>query len=243
MPDEPELGPGAAPVKVERPGRFQKKEVEPVRAPQAQPQPRPSIRERVGEKYREIQRQRAEAKKPEVRRERIKERKESLALTKEELSVRREERAQRIQKAKESRIGYVATGIYKGAKSLESRVPARRYPSRIPSYHPREAYRAGLTGMGPAQLYGPMRPGISAPSIQPSTSLPIHSMSSIGTGGRVSRFDTGGAERYSVPRGTIKPYWSKKVKSLAKSMVRAHGTEEGIARTRQVASELGWKMQ
>ena len=48
---------------------------------------------------------------------------------------------------------------------------------------------------------------------------------------------------YGVPRGTIKSYWSKKVKNLAKSMVRQHGPDEGIARTRSIANEVGWKMQ
>ncbi len=49
--------------------------------------------------------------------------------------------------------------------------------------------------------------------------------------------------RSSIPKGVIKPYWSKKLKKLARQNIRKYGSEEGLARTRQIASLAGWKMQ
>lgn len=251
MPDEIELGPGAAPVKIERPGRFSKKE--PAKEPVTQPAPsvgpiqgpaeppKPSFRERVKTRYETSRQKRAIAKTPEARRERITKRKERVELKQQELDIRRTERKQRIRGITESRLGYTGSVAIRASKpAIET---FRRAERRGLMIDPRTAYSSGLSGITPAQRYGVIRPGISTPRIQPTTSLPIYSMSSIGSGGLISRFEPQRMERQSIPRGIIKSYWSKKVKSLAKANIRKYGPDEGIARTIQLAEELGWKMQ
>ncbi|VVB59261.1 Uncharacterised protein [uncultured archaeon] len=53
----------------------------------------------------------------------------------------------------------------------------------------------------------------------------------------------GRQQRFQIPHGTIKPYWSKKLKKLARTNVRRYGLEDGMNRTRQIAALAGWKMQ
>jgi hypothetical protein len=253
MPDEPELGPGAAPVKVERPGRgliTKRKEPDIAKPPtvaQAEDetvQRKPSFKERIRTRYETHRQERAIAKTPEARKKRIAERKEATELTKQELDVRGVERKQRIRSFKESRTGYAVGVAARATKPVvrEGAVQFRQAERRGLGISPQIAYGTGLTGMGYQQRYGPPRPGLSAPQLTP-TALPIHSMSSISSGGVVSRFEPQRQERQAIPRGTIKSYWSKKVKSLAKANVRKYGPDEGIDRTRQIATELGWKMQ
>jgi hypothetical protein len=257
MPDEPELGPGAAPVKVERPGRgllTKRKEPDIVKPPsgaQAEDetvQRKPSFKERIRTRYETHKQERAIAKTPEARKKRIAERKEATELTKQELDVRGVERQQKIRGFKESRTGYAVGVAARAAKPVvrEGAVQFRRAERRGLGIAPQTAYGTGLTGLrlgaGAQQRYGAPRPGLSAPQLTP-TALPIHSMGSISSGGVVSRFEPQRQERQAIPRGTIKSYWSKKVKSLAKANVRKYGADEGIERTRQVATDLGWKMQ
>lgn len=255
MPDEPELGPGAAPVKVERPGRrFITKHKEPsidkpptvAQAEDETVQRKPSIGERVRTRYETIRQERAIAKTPEARAKRIEERKKGVELTRKELDLRTTEREQRFRGYKESRVGFAATTIGRGARPVVRKgvETFRRAERRGLQIDPRTGYRAGLTGIdiGARQRYGLPRSGLAAPQITP-TALPIHSMGSISSGGVVSRSEPQRQERQAVPRGTIKSYWSKKVKSLAKANVRKYGPDEGINRTREMATELGWKMQ
>ena len=256
MPDEPELGPGAAPVKVEKPGRglFQRKPrpetAKPPTAAQAEDktvQRKPGIRERVRTRYETIRQERAIAKTPEARAKRIEERKKGVELTRKELDLRKTEREQRFRGYRESRVGFAVTTAGRAARPVVRRgvETVRRAERRGVQIAPQTAYDTGLTGLrlgGYQQRYGAPRPGLGAPQLTP-TALPIHSMGSIGSGGAVSRFEPQRQERQAVPRGTIKSYWSKKVKSLAKSNVRKYGPDEGISRTRDMASELGWKMQ
>ena len=253
MPDEPELGPGAAPVKVEKPGRrliTKRKEPElakPPTAAQAEDetvQRKPGIRERLRTRYETHRQERAIAKTPEARKKRIAERKEATELTKQELDVRGVERQQRIRGFKESRTGYAVSVAARTTKPVARRgfEEFRRAERRGLGIAPQTAYGTGLTGIGYQQRYGAPRPGLAAPQLTP-TALPIHSMGSISSGGVVSRFEPQRQERQAIPRGTIKSYWSKKVKSLAKANVRKYGPDEGIDRTKQIATELGWKMQ
>jgi len=257
MPDEPELGPGAAPVKVEKPGRrllTKRKEPElakPPTAAQAEDetvQRKPGIRERVRTRYETIRQERAIAKTPEARAKRIEERKKGVELTRKELDLRNVEREQRFRGYRESRVGFAATTIGRGARPVVRKgvETFRRAERRGLQITPQTAYGTGLTGMrlggGYQQRYGAPRPGLGAPQLTP-TALPIHSMGSISSGGVVSRFEPQRQERQAIPRGTIKSYWSKKVKSLAKANVRKYGPDEGIDRTKQIATELGWKMQ
>jgi len=254
MPDEPELGPGAAPVKVERPGRGllqarskEREMVKPSTATKAEDetvQRKPSFKERVRTRYETIRQERAIAKTPEARAKRIEERKKGVELTRQELDLRKTEREQRFRGFRESRVGFAATTVGRGARPLVRKgvETFRRAERRGLKIEPRAAYGTGLTGLGYQQRYGPPRAGLAAPQITP-TALPIHSMGSISSGGVVSRFEPQRQERQAIPRGTIKTYWSKKVKSLAKANVRKYGPDEGIARTREIATELGWKMQ
>ena len=253
MPDEPELGPGAAPVKVEKPGRrliTKRKEPELAKPPtiaQAEDetvQRKPSFRERLRTRYETHRQERAIAKTPEARKKRIAERKESTELTKQELDVRGVERQQRIRGFKESRTGYAVSVAARATRPAARRgvETFRRAERRGLGITPQVAYGTGLTGIGYQQRYGAPMPGLGAPQLTP-TALPIHSMGSISSGGVVSRFEPQRQERQAIPRGTIKSYWSKKVKSLAKANVRKYGPDEGIDRTKQIASELGWKMQ
>lgn len=74
-------------------------------------------------------------------------------------------------------------------------------------------------------------------------------------GGMIARVRAGGGyypgrrmaggrqPRFAIPRGYIRPYWSKKLKKLARQNLRKYGAEEGMARTRQIATLAGWKMQ
>lgn len=56
--------------------------------------------------------------------------------------------------------------------------------------------------------------------------------------------DTVGRQpRIKIPAGLIKPYWSKKLKKLARSNIHRFGVEDGMSRTRQVAELSGWKWQ
>lgn len=253
MPDEPELGPGAAPVKVERPGRrlLQVRKEQPIDKPPTAAQAtddtvqrKPGIRERVRTRYETIRHERAIAKTPEARAKRIEERKKGVELTRKELDLRTTEREQRFRGYRESRAGFAATTVSRGARPVVRKgvETFRRAERRGLQIAPQSAYSAGLTGVGYQQRYGPPRSGLAAPQLTP-TALPIHSMSSIGSGGVVSRFEPQRQERQAIPRGTIKSYWSKKVKSLAKANVRKYGPDEGINRTKEMASELGWKMQ
>jgi len=250
MPDEPELGPGAAPVKVEKPGRFRGKTVQPMVAPTQEESPiqgprQPTFRERVSTRYESHRQERAIAKTPEARKARIAERKEGLELRSQEQDLRLQERQQKIRGYKESRTGYAAATVARAARpvartGVETFRRAERRGLRI---DPRAAYGTGIAGIdvGVQRRYGAPRPGLAAPQISP-VSLPIHSMGAIGSGG-AGTYEPQRAERQAIPRGTIKSYWSKKVKSLAKSNVRKYGADEGITRTRDMASELGWKMQ
>lgn len=64
----------------------------------------------------------------------------------------------------------------------------------------------------------------------------------ISSGGRMPS-GVGRAQRFKIDRGIIKPYWSKKLKKLARTNIRRFGEEEGLTRTRQIAELAGWKMQ
>ena len=248
MPDEPELGPGAAPVKVDKPGRIPKREVRPVTQPAqtkgivqgpAEP-PRPTFKERLKTRYESHKQERAIAKTPEARAKRIEERKASVKLTGQELDLRSQERQQRIRGYKESRTGHaVALAARTARPAAETFRRAERRGLRI---DPRTAYGTGLTGFSAQQRYGAPRPGLSTPQVSP-IGMQIHTMRSIGSGGVTAGYEPQRVERQPIPRGTIKSYWSKKVKSLAKANVRKYGPDEGIARTKQLAEELGWKMQ
>ncbi len=89
-------------------------------------------------------------------------------------------------------------------------------------------YRGGGGGYG-----GMRRINISAPRIG-KVNMPRYSMQG-GGGGR--------SQRFGIPHGIIKPYWSKKLKKLARTNVRRFGVDEGLGRTRQIAAIAGWKMQ
>jgi hypothetical protein len=205
----------------------------PRQAPEVKPQ-KQSIRERVATRYRQRRTEREYERKPEIRQKRLKERKESLKLGREELEVRRQERRYRFEKIKESKAGYAAGLTAKGIRYAQRIGGTPR--SRVSQIPPQYAYQGGLTGMS---RFGGPRPSIQRVS---PISVPIYSMGGVSSGG-YRGYAPQTQERYSVPRGTIKSYWSKKVKSLAKANVRKYGPDEGIARTRSIAEELGWKMQ
>lgn len=250
MPDKPELGPGAAPVKVEHPGRFQRKTVQPTVQQESAEAPiqgprKPTFRERVSTRYETHRQERAIAKTPEARKKRIAERKEGIELRGEEQDLRLKERQQKIRGFKESRTGYAAATVARAAKPVVSTgvQTFRQAERRGLRIDPRTAYGTGIAGIdvGVQRRYGAPKSGLAAPQISP-VSLPIQSMGSIGRGG-ASGYEPQRQERQAIPRGTIKSYWSKKVKSLAKANVRKYGPEDGIARTKEIATELGWKMQ
>ena len=76
-------------------------------------------------------------------------------------------------------------------------------------------------------------------------------------GGMAARIRSGGEGRFAprtgaaagrqprsaIPKGIIRPYWSKKLKKMARTNIHRFGVEQGMAKTRQVAAMLGWKMQ
>lgn len=229
---------------------WRKAKARPIVEPPAEP-PRPSFKERVKTRYETVRQERAIAKSPGARKARIKERKEATDLTRQELNIRGVERQQRIRRIKESRVGYSMGVASQVAQSVDRRTAQRRYPSqryRPRGFDQRTAYAGGLTGLqisyGGAQRYGATRPGLSSPQVPLPTHSHIYSMGGISSGGAVGRgYEPQRTERQAIPRGTIKSYWSKKVKSLAKTNVRKYGPDEGIERTRELATELGWKMQ
>jgi len=93
----------------------------------------------------------------------------------------------------------------------------------------KKGWHAGLLEQAPRKLSGGKFLGTGrylgkAPSFHPHATI-------------------GRQPRVKIPKGLIKPYWSKKLKKLARSNIRKFGTEEGLARTKQVAELSGWKMQ
>lgn len=179
--------------------------------------------------------------------------KKRIDIKRQELDVSKEKRDIRMRSIKESTPYRSAKFVGKGIQQTGKGIQRFQRHQQLQSYQrqQRQHYQPSPLGIAPGSIGGGRLSTIGLPhyghvgpssAISPSPSrLPIHGIGSIRSSGMHVSPSIGPSER--IPKGLIKSYWSKKVKTLAKANIKVHGSDEGLERTRQMAAELGWKMQ
>ena len=241
-------------VKVFDPGatkEFQEKrdqpKPEPKKEPEPKPEPKPSLKEKIGKKISAVKEKVSQIKQEGARK--YAERKTKMYLVKHPKTRVIAETSLKAAKTVGKKGvefgkytgGQFKEGLKEGAKETVSGYGGAirstgRFIGSAPYTGARAVYRKTLQPALMRTREGFYRPrGISR-----------HRLGDEGMAYRsiaIRSRGMGRMPRSAVPKGVIKPYWSKKLKKLARQQIRRHGEEEGIARTRQVAQMLGWKMQ